>query len=74
MDPLEAKAFFVDRVWDAVVAVKDVGATDHFKLIEPPSSFDSWIKFEARIIEDRDAKLVERAFKSAVLALQEYEK
>jgi hypothetical protein len=69
MSPLKAKAFFVDRVRDAVVAV---GAEAEFKNIEPPSPYPTWIKFGADILEVKDEKLVERAYKRSITALQEY--
>jgi hypothetical protein len=71
MDPLDAKAFFVDRVWDAVVAVE---AQDDFKDIESPDGSPSWVKFNDSINPATDAWRVERGFKRTITALQEYNK
>jgi hypothetical protein len=71
MEPLKAKAFFVDRVWDAIVAVN---AEADFDAIKPPGGFKTWIEFYDDINPHTDAWKVERGFKKTITALKEHDK
>jgi hypothetical protein len=71
MEPLEAKAFFIDRVWDAIVAVD---AEEDFAAIKPPGGFGTWVNFYDDIIDNQSERILERGFKKTITALTEYNK
>jgi hypothetical protein len=71
MVPLKAKAFFVDRVWDAIVAVD---AQEDFAAIKPPDEFETWIDFYDDIIDNQSERILERGFNKTITALKKYDK